>query len=266
MLSNTSPKDAANEVEIFVSGSGRLFDLKNGSRWWHSGSLFYRSATRELGPFQVVAAKEKNSAKPIEFNSRKESVALAELDKLLTKVISRLTDKFGFNNDKNDGTTEESPLLVALEEADIELAADYIQKMQFVSQANSDGTTPLHLAIKGGYLDLVELLIDIEQVNIEAVDSELTTALHMASDKGYLQVVQALLERRPDVNSVDKSGRTPLHYAVFEGHFDVVRFLASNKANPDAKDVWGHSPLDYAVMREKKDIAAFLVTIDSPED
>ncbi|KAJ4297914.1 hypothetical protein N0V90_005813 [Kalmusia sp. IMI 367209] len=63
-------------------------------------------------------------------------------------------------------------------------------------------------------------LIKINESNIAG-----RTALMCAVKKGYGEMVQILLDGKADVNLTDYQGRTALHLAVDEGHRDVVELL-----------------------------------------
>ena len=73
-------------------------------------------------------------------------------------------------------------------------------------------------------------------------DSRGRTPLHLASAYGYLNAVQAIfkeiIDRNKDlylkkqfINVKDYKGRTPLYHAAAKGHRDIVRFLGERKAD-----------------------------------
>ncbi|CAG2246744.1 unnamed protein product [Mytilus edulis] len=96
-----------------------------------------------------------------------------------------------------------------------------------------DGDTPLHSAVCGGHLDIVQLLsdradIDANRENKSAIVSfqDGDTPLHSAVCGKQLAIVQLLLNRADiDPNRGNKDGDTPLHSAVCGGHLDIVQLL-----------------------------------------
>ncbi len=267
MLCYTGLSDPVNEVELFISGHGKLIDIESGGVWWNSGTKSRRSSTGELGPFRIagrtIAISERSiegtpEPQPIAFDSRKEAEAGRIMHTLVSDLVSRFIHSFGFDNESGKPAPETTPLLEALRENDLDEAMALIGGREYIVQADVSGTTPLHLAAEKGYVDVARELIGIEQVNPGVLNGELSAPLHLAADKGHLAIIRSLCEAGADANPVDRSGRTPLHYAVFEGHFDVVRYLIGRQADPLAKDVWGYTALDYAIKSKKQDMVDFL--------
>ncbi|HVB38562.1 MAG TPA: ankyrin repeat domain-containing protein [Vicinamibacterales bacterium] len=74
------------------------------------------------------------------------------------------------------------------------------------------------------------------------------TALLFAVRQGYRDSVEALLQAGADVNQVDAADHTsPLLIAVMNGHFDLAEMLLARGANPNLAQDNGVTPL-YAVL------------------
>jgi ankyrin repeat protein len=88
------------------------------------------------------------------------------------------------------------------------------------------GRTAMQLAVRQGYMDIVNSLIDFgADINFK---DELRgeTALHIAAFNGYLQIMHLLLLRGAQVNAVASgSGLTPLMHACEYGNDDMVKLL-----------------------------------------
>jgi ankyrin repeat protein len=94
---------------------------------------------------------------------------------------------------------------------------------------NPKGSTPLHFAAKGGYRDLVTLLI-AKGADVNAKNREGLTPLHVAAMVGNLKIVEMLLSKGADMNARDLGKKTPLQYAIINGRQDVVAYLKKRGA------------------------------------
>lgn len=159
---------------------------------------------------------------------------------------------------------------------------------------NEDGSlgTPLLLACYGGYLDLVQSLVDrgvdvnwesqvresaltiavergfseVARVLLEAgaslipVNSGHDTLLITACRKGYLGVAQQLIARGADVNQTDSSGVcSPLSIAIARSHVRMVQSLIDAGANVNWEEENGDSLLMSAVLEGNKNVVAVLL-------
>lgn len=88
--------------------------------------------------------------------------------------------------------------------------------------------TPLYLAARAGYADIIRKLVRAgANVNTAKDFGEQTgiTALHAACAKGNRDAVLALLEANCELNPRSSDGGTPLHCACEFAHEDVVDVL-----------------------------------------
>ena len=92
-----------------------------------------------------------------------------------------------------------------------------------------DGSTPLHIAIEEGNLDIVHLLVEAG-ASMDVPRSDGLAPLHMAAQKGHLEIVRLLVESGADMSGATKNGTTALELAFQHGHVDVGRFLAERGA------------------------------------
>ncbi|WOG87845.1 hypothetical protein DCAR_0207077 [Daucus carota subsp. sativus] len=86
---------------------------------------------------------------------------------------------------------------------------------------NSDGETPIYIAVKLGHLDILKMMCAILKAPaFEGPDGR--TALHAAVTRLPKDCVRYVLEHTSNlVTSCDEDGKTPLHYAVLH-KFDSV--------------------------------------------
>lgn len=111
---------------------------------------------------------------------------------------------------------------------------------------DSQGDTPLHLALMSQPLKIIKLLLDYG-ADVKAVTCLGRRALHYAALNSHLDVVEFMLEQGFDVNYVDKCGDSPLHRAASFGSPEACVLLLRRGAMVDAKNAAGDTPFDAAV-------------------
>jgi ankyrin repeat protein len=122
-------------------------------------------------------------------------------------------------------------LLRAIGKGDLETTVALFQKRgrQLLSVFGLDGTTPLLLACKRGYLGVAQFLVSQgARITDRDKDSKRQgNAIHYACWGGNLEVVCWLLSIGASLDELDTVGNTPLLYAVYGGHLPVVEHLLS---------------------------------------
>ncbi|KAK1763091.1 hypothetical protein QBC33DRAFT_550345 [Phialemonium atrogriseum] len=121
-----------------------------------------------------------------------------------------------------------------------------------VDAAALEKVTGLHVAAGLGLAAVVEALLEVRDVDVNARDIHGETPLHWAAAKGYEDVVRVLLGKRDVVADVESLlGMTALSSAAEGGHMGVVRLLAErDDVALDAHDsVTGVTPLWRAADR-----------------
>lgn len=81
----------------------------------------------------------------------------------------------------------------------------------------------------------IEEIIDLfvkngVDINAKSLDIPYSTPLMMAADGGYLKIVQFLLDNKADINALDSLNNPALFYAARKGHVDIVKLLFSRGA------------------------------------
>ena len=79
-----------------------------------------------------------------------------------------------------------------------------------VKMVTDDGETTLHLAVVGGSIECVELMLQHHPPLINMKDERGITALHAAAVYGQFEIVKLLLNCESDVKMVDDDGKTAL--------------------------------------------------------
>jgi Zn-dependent protease with chaperone function len=141
----------------------------------------------------------------------------------------------------------------------------------------TEETTPLMLAVNDGEIDKVEELLK-QGVDINAVDTDGWTALHYAlswqdfeaedidelvETDTNIQMVKLLLENGADPNAKDQYGDSVVSYATSQGFFESVKLLIKQGADLNIADEFGETPLFDAVYMEDSQMVQLLLDNDA---
>ncbi|TAL60984.1 MAG: hypothetical protein EPN84_08690 [Legionella sp.] len=112
------------------------------------------------------------------------------------------------------------------------------------------GMTALSLAAEMGHLYIVQALLDIKDIRVNATDSNGRSPLSLAAMYGHTEVVRALLEHRKiEVNLTDGFGISALMIAAKYDHIDALRvLLESSQIEINASNNYGCSALMLAII------------------
>jgi ankyrin repeat protein len=124
----------------------------------------------------------------------------------------------------------------------------------------TDGTTLLHLACQNDWLATLRALLCVNP-GLEVTNSDGATPLHVAVMKGHTSIVVALLEAGAEIES-RKESFTPLHLAITERKGSVVQTLLDRGASPAAEADNGINALHLAVMANDMSTVSNLLTRD----
>lgn len=120
-----------------------------------------------------------------------------------------------------------------------------------VNQRNSRGATALHEAVRLGSQAALEMLLTVPEIDVNAVDENGCTALHAAVLNNHADKIKALLEeKRVDVNLKDFSFRTALHVAIRHRYMQsVMLLLGCPSVDVNAQNKKGQTALIIAAKR-----------------
>ncbi|XP_018398416.1 PREDICTED: ankyrin repeat domain-containing protein 50-like isoform X4 [Cyphomyrmex costatus] len=113
--------------------------------------------------------------------------------------------------------------------------------------ADCDGWTALRAAAWGGHIQVVEQLLK-HGAMVDCADWDQRTALRAAAWGGHEDIVKALLKHGADVNRTDDEGRTALIAASYMGHSEIVEHLLDFGAEIDHADSDGRTALSVAAL------------------
>lgn len=144
----------------------------------------------------------------------------------------------------------------------LELAKTLLSHGARVNVNNSEGQTPLYIAVEEHRSsELIDLLVNAG-ADTTVTDNDGTTLLMLASANDDLNIVNALAKKPEDVNRVNKAGQTPLQFASQYSKPDVVSTLIKAGADVNFMPKNGLSALMQAVLADKKDNVSVLIAAD----
>ena len=177
-------------------------------------------------------------------------------------------DKTGVDFNYNDGETGYTPLIQAVRGKDYRMV-EYIVTLPEVDLNAVDETKfklpAISHAIQMNCFKLVKTLIEAG-ANVNAPSKNKTnyfnTPLMIASWHGRDEIVKLLVENGACINQQDqKNGFTSLIKAVFNGHKTIVKYLLDKGADRTIFSFEFKTALDYAEERYDKDIIQLLKTV-----
>jgi ankyrin repeat protein len=128
-----------------------------------------------------------------------------------------------------------------------------------VNVAASDGTTPLHWAVRAENHEMVDLLI-AAKANVRAADRYGVTPLYLACSLANADLAESLMKAGADPNVLDQSGETLLSIATRAGAPDVVTALLNHGANVNAAmQDWKSTALMVAIRENQSAIIKILL-------
>lgn len=163
----------------------------------------------------------------------------------------------GANLSQRDGL-ELTPLHQALLKERREMALELIRRGADLNSRTLDGSTPLIMAIKSGYLGIVdELLARHAVVEPPAYgQSPLFTAIRANNP----EVLEKLVAHGARVERRNYDGETPLYVAASSGYVPLVQRLLDLGAGIDAATPDGQTALHAALLNKHEDVADLLYT------
>ncbi|CAG2211671.1 unnamed protein product [Mytilus edulis] len=104
------------------------------------------------------------------------------------------------------------------------------------------GYTPLHKAVKGGFINIVQFLLERADIDPNKTDKDGSTPFDVATEEERFKIVKLLLERTTiDLTKVYKDGNTVLHNATRSGELELVQLLLkTSNIDPNQKNKSGN--------------------------
>jgi cytohesin len=176
-------------------------------------------------------------------------------------------------------------LQVAVAMGDLAKVKTLLEQGVNVNAKDSSRKTALQVAARGGFKEIVEVLLAkgaegkavdgsyewtaaeyaLEGNNPEIVELLIAkgvadvTPLHLAVQRRDLAQARDLLEKGADVNQRTQYGTVPLHLAARAGLTDIAALLVDKGANVNVRDNWSWTPLHDAAQNGHKEVVELLI-------
>ncbi len=126
------------------------------------------------------------------------------------------------------------------------------------------GATPLHHASFAGQSGVVRYLVEISQVDINAVTTIGYAPIDRAAIKSKSTIVNYLITKGARINYQVSSKETPLHFACYAGdNLSVKYLLEADNTLLEIKEKRGYTCLHYAAWYGHEDVARTLLTYNA---
>lgn len=102
--------------------------------------------------------------------------------------------------------------------------------------------TPLHVAVEAGEAQIAQYLI-FSKANLEATRTDGCTPMHIAARAGDVTICRMLIIGSASIACVDNAGNTPLHYACLYKHPAVAKLLVLEGGDVSQPNTEGQTPL-----------------------
>jgi len=142
-----------------------------------------------------------------------------------------------------------SPLILACWKGKVSCAKILIEKGADVHLVDREGNTPLMLASKGGFSEIVKSLLTVDQLVENKTSSHGWTALMFAASTGNCEISKLLLNAGARVDTTNNYGGTALIQAAMEGKNDCIRMLIQAGADVDHQTLVGETALIWSVKK-----------------
>lgn len=128
-----------------------------------------------------------------------------------------------------------------------------------VNAKDKYGISPLCIAVKENKLEITEILLNHSAIDVNVIDvcNDHFSLLHIVSEKGNTEMAKALLKHpKINVNLKDKWDIcTPLHLAVRSNNLEIVEAILNNqKVDVNATCKYDNTPLHDAAKKGYSDI------------
>jgi len=199
-------------------------------------------------------------------NHNKITPLLFAIESNSPNIVAILLNK-GANPNYETSDGRFTPLLMAVKKRNYNIIGKLLEKGANPSQGlQMGGMTPIAWSVYTSDIEMISLFIKAG-INLNQQDSNgdtpLTIAIIRQNDRGQepFLTYQFLIENGADTNLENGKGQTPLSLAVMNNRYDIVTYLVSKGVdiNKTSGLVEGLTPLFIAIRNNNFEISKFLI-------
>ena len=107
--------------------------------------------------------------------------------------------------------------------------------------------------------NIIQLLLKHQNTDPNIQNNHKETPLHIAARKGYLDILKCLLASGANANLPGDFEDTVLHKAIWNRHLECIKYLLENGASLNAEDKYSKNAINtlkYWIKNTKKEISS----------
>ncbi|EAY03078.1 hypothetical protein TVAG_171760 [Trichomonas vaginalis G3] len=132
-----------------------------------------------------------------------------------------------------------------------------------VNQANTNGSTPLHLAIIHHNEAAINTLLTIPGIEVNRYSNKHGYPIHLCISENFAGPFRSLVQRQDiDLNVGDHLGQRPLSLAIRDKRIEFVQVMIANPTiQPDFPDCHGQTSLMMAIHQDSIEIFSMILML-----
>ncbi|XP_048245222.1 ankyrin repeat domain-containing protein 50-like [Haliotis rufescens] len=172
--------------------------------------------------------------------------------------------KYILSHDMEDinsrGCKKRTPVMAAALRGHKEVVELLVGEGADVSLVSERGANILHLACRGGNVEVVKYILSQDMVGINSRGWKKRTPVMAAALHGHKEMVELLVGEGADVSLVSKAGNNILHTACRGGDVEVVKYvLSQDMVRINSRGWQKRTPVMVAALRGHKEVVELLV-------
>ena len=177
------------------------------------------------------------------------------------KLCKFLVESYNFDPQMSD-YNDKIPLHYCVERGHFTLFKYFLKIGSDIHLKTKLGENCLHLAAKGGYMDLCKWLVKRYNFSVNERDMSGATPLHYCVSSGHFELFTYFIEVGSDSNLETNSGQNCLHFAARYGDERLCKTLVeTHNLDINMSDYNGKTPLHYCAQSGSYELFQYFVKL-----
>jgi len=211
----------------------------------------------DQGQLETCRILLKEGADPTAINEEGESALFFAAGSGNDEIVKLLLDNdplnFLFENKNNYAPA----LMFAAHRGHLRVCQVLLKAEADPLKTNSEGLNTIHIAVRGGKIEIVRLFFDRELIASKTKNG--STSLMLAAQEGHQDIFEALLKEGADPLATNEDGWSTMHWAAVAGKVKIVQMLRVHKQLIDLRDKRDVTPLILAAQEGHSDVCELLL-------